>query len=215
MSIFSCFKLAFFTAKSKQRFDHSRSLIENFDEMCSLPFYKPRSIATQQLANLIKLCQLNPPIAREGKEARKKRRQDIAVLQLIKNGITEWRHWHTQTNKVSTRVDGMNAYEQSIHYLLTNLIKQDNQAFISQRTGIWQHPLQLCNKDLNDENYLSIEQLHAFQKLKQLKNTYHKFKNFFSHYFAFCLPMMNYIVSLDSLSLLCDGLDACQMLGVM
>lgn len=74
---------------------------DNFLAVCSLPFFRPRSIATQQLTKILHMCKLHS----QQKEIRDlkpiEQLQDIAVLQLIKLALHQW---CKDREKVSTRI---------------------------------------------------------------------------------------------------------------
>lgn len=180
-------------------FDTELDLYTNFNRMCSLPVFKPRSEATKALAEVIKASshiRISDDYAQITKD-QNTLFKFIATLQLIKNAIDEWDHWHKAHNKQSERYDLIQTYKFHIETLQNNIIHYDNQQFLKNRNPsdrVWKNPIFILKDFKRCQMQLIPAQLNSFNHLKSLNElqTSQKNNKRFS-YFAILIPIINFL----------------------
>lgn len=221
MSFFTQLKYSLLGSDKKHSLDASKSLHDNFIEMCSLPFPRIRSKDTIQLLEYLKECGLhnrnitNTHIPLDDTQ----RKHDIAVLELAKLAV---KAWLKNRSSGSERVHLVNRFLKNLIQTQNALILLDQSSFTNaflfkqvkeesneeREVNIWTNPL----KDMNKlKSYLNLKQQHYFSSLTdEFTNTAsQKIQQRPTWNYIIFAPVLNYFMEFDCLDFLFDGLNAC------
>lgn len=199
----------------------NKPVYDNFLAVCSLPFFKPRSVATQQLVKILRTCQLHSA----QKEIRNlkpiEQLQDIAVLHLIKLALHQWcqdrEKVSIRTTKVRQFANLMDTKQRSIVTYYNNYyscyINQRQhtacaaaQPLPSLRDCDWKNTIQpFLNIDLRD--YLSSYQKFLFNDFSENLHKGQPLLPMPKFCAAFFMPVMQCFSDIDGIDLMWDYLS--------
>lgn len=218
-----------FNSTKQHLFDFKKSLEDNFNNLCKIPFFcKPRP-ASIDLVNLLKACQLNcTETDIQFETDRKKLRKDYATLELAKVGVECWLDKRSRYldpgDKPSSRVDKVN------NLILANILVMQRQLssrdrLLAENEKIWQHPkLSLVNHLTQNQqlqyNNLYEEHTNAksnyVKKMQLLKETKLTERSpLLQNSMAIFAPVLNYFNDANFLSYILDGINLSSDLALM
>ncbi len=191
-------------------YNKRKSLVENFNSICSLRFPYKRSDATRNLANILAVCNLHwDGKELSGQKDRIKLREDWAVLELANLALIDWLN---KRRNESRRVEYVEILQSQVKSLQAKFLAWEK--VLAGANKSWKHPkldiLKYLRTDKQKEFYQQLTSKNALI-INEQANERTPLLN--KHSVAIFVPLLNYLFDFNLFDYL-DFLDFCNI-GLM